>query len=102
LRFRKLLITNEIEFKENLGLPTEEELAKAGEGISDEIGATKALAAGGHEFAMSGQEIRALENEIKKLKIENSQKDKQNQALKVVNQEIQSQLGAQKIENYSV
>jgi len=51
---------------------------------------------------MSGQEIRALENDIKKLKIENSQKDKQNQALQVLHEEIQSQLGAQKIENYSV
>jgi len=42
-------------------------------------------AGGPSEFAMSGKEIRALEDQIKQLKIENSQKDKENQSLKALN-----------------
>jgi hypothetical protein len=43
-----------------------------------------------------------LEDEIKKLKIENIQKEKQNQSLAILNQGVQGQLNSQKIENYSI
>ena len=70
------MISNEIDFKENLDLPTEEELAFKAQGSRspDQIRSSNAHA----EFGMSGQEIRALENEIKTLKIENLSQDKSN------------------------
>ncbi len=101
LRFRKLLVINEIEFKENLILPSEEELAAKEQGTNSQFGGQKALTGPGTS-EYSGKEIRALEDEIKKLKIENIQKEKQNQSLVILNQGVQGQLNSQKIENYSI
>lgn len=66
-------------------------------------GGQKAITTGGGSgFGMSGAEIRELEDQIKKLKIENSSKSKQIQSLNVANQGLQAQLNAEKIETFSV
>lgn len=46
------------------------------------------LASGPKEFGMSGQEIRALEDEIKNLKVEKIKGEKQIQSLKVTNESL--------------
>ena len=51
---------------------------------------------------MSGQEIRALEDDIKNLKVEKNKGEKQIQSLKVTSESLQSQLNDQKIENLTV
>ena len=67
LRFRGLLQQNSIEFKESIDLPTEEEMAQ--KELNDKTTLASSRAAPS-EFAMSGKEIRALEDQIKQLKIE--------------------------------
>lgn len=64
LRFRKLLVQHEIEFKPQLELPSEEEFASLE--ASQKPGSTmiKPAAPGALEFGMSGNEIRALEDQI--------------------------------------
>lgn len=102
MRFRQLLIQNEIEFKVGIELPSDEELAKresqaAATGVPPMAAPRQPV-----EFGMSGQEIRALEDEIKKLKIECGAKDKQVKSQEVLNENLQSQLNNAKIENYSL
>ena len=41
-----------------------------------------------YEIGLSGQEIRALEEEIKKLKIENIQKEKAIQSSQILNESL--------------
>lgn len=104
LRFRQLLVTNAVEFKEHLELPSEEEFAQLEKQNAAAGGAPlpMAVGSGSKEFGIGGSEIRAMEDEIKKLKIENIQKDKKYQSLEVMNEGLQSQLADQKIETYSV
>lgn len=89
MRFRQLLQQHEIEFKVGIELPSDEELAKR----ESQAAATGAPPTGAPrsqplEFGMSGQEIRALEDEIKKLKIECSLKDKQVKSQEVLNENL--------------
>ena len=92
--FKKLLVSNQIEFKENLTLPSEEQIAN-----SKQTGSPiKQMAQPSSGFNMSGQEIRALESEIKQLKVEVIKKEKECQAAQVLNQELQSQLNSQQFE----
>lgn len=58
LRFRKLLICNEIEFKSTFDLPSEEELAQM-ESTHRQLALPAPSSA---EFGLSGKEIRALED----------------------------------------
>ena len=60
LRFRKILVSNEIVFKELLALPSDEEMESKEIPIRPSTEGTA---------MMSGNEIRALENEIKSLKL---------------------------------
>lgn len=95
MRFRKLLVTNEIEFKEGLALPSEEELEAAGAPI-------RPAAIGDSSTAMmSGNEIRALEDKIKSLQAQNSQKDKQIASLDVNLKALKDQIASQTIENFN-
>ena len=50
---------------------------------------------------MSGNEIRALEDQIKALKVQNSQKEKRIASLEVTQKGLQDQIAAQTIENFS-
>lgn len=106
MRFRKLLVVNDVEFKANLELPSEEEMAaKDQEAAAAQQfgGAQKAIASGrAPEFGMSGKEIRGLEDQIKKLKIENNAQTKTIQSLNVTNRTLQEQLNSSKIETFSV
>lgn len=82
MRFRSLLMSNSIEFKDNLALPSEQEMAmneKAAGGGAPAMPLSSRPA----EFGMSGQEIRALEDEIKQLKVDKIRGEKQIQSLKV-------------------
>lgn len=106
MRFRKLLVANDVEFKANLELPSEEEMAAKDQEIAAANqfgGVPKAITSGGaQEFGMSGKEIRGLEDEIKKLKIANSSQERSIKSLNVTNQALQGQLNAQKIETFSI
>lgn len=55
-------------------------------------------AQGGAEFGMSGKEIRALEDQIKELKVENCRLGKEIHSLKVGEEGLTHQLRAQQIE----
>ena len=91
MRFRSLLISNNIEFKDNLALPSEQEMAmneKAAGGGAPVMPLSSRPA----EFGMSGQEIRALEDEIKNLKVEKIKGEKQIQSLKVTIESLDGQV----------
>ena len=65
MRFRKLLVTNDIEFKANLELPSEEEMAAKDSELAagNQFGAPqKAITTGASAFGVSGAEIRELED----------------------------------------
>ena len=89
VRFRSLLLSNSIEFKDNLALPSEQEMAmneKAAGGAP-----VMPMSSRPAEFGMSGQEIRALEDEIKNLKVEKIKGEKQIQSQKVTIDSLESQ-----------
>lgn len=98
LRFRKLLVGHSIEFQPMLELPSEEELANSQP--------ANTLAFGNKlpppEIGLSGKEIRQLEEQVQKYKIENQKKDKEIGALKATNQGLQESLNSQKIEQFEM
>lgn len=93
---------HDIEFKPQLELPSEEELASIE--ASAKPGATmiKPAASGALEFGMSGKEIRALEVQIQHLKVENCKQAKEIQSLQLGNAGLKQQLDAQQIENFDL
>lgn len=102
LRFRKLLVMNEIDFKPQLELPSDEEFAHLESTHKPGADSFRPATSGGGEFGISGKEIRALEDQIKQLKIDNCRQAKEIQALKVSEDGLKHQLEGLQIENFDI
>lgn len=93
LRYQKILRNNEIQFQENLLLPSEAEI---NEGSLENVARPPTMAFQN----LNGQEIRDLETQIRSLKAANVRQTNSVQVLETTNLNLHDALNAKKIESY--
>ena len=102
LSFKKLLISNNIEFESNVHIPAD--LAALGNGGAGDGHQQEGGGAGGNnkDFMMSGKEIQKLESEIKELKVEKSKAEKKCAQLQTSTDTYKEQLAQQQVETFQI
>ena len=104
LGFRKLLVSNEIEFEQTIDLPAESAMDQLGKQISSNSQAMgiNLNSGGGGGSGISSAEVKKLEQQIQELKAQLSSKTKEVQSTQSANETLKDQFQKIQIQNFDL